>query len=94
MSSSNFVSIQKEDYLLGPAWVRKSFRTTKSSIDGLSVGEIFDFIPYTLQELEPAVERGASLAATGHRRSQHYRQILYHKLFLCTPSTYACLLQK
>lgn len=66
MSSSNLRSIQREeDYLLSPPWIRKSFSSIRSLKDSVSLVEIFDFIPYTFQELEPAVERGPSLAATG-----------------------------
>lgn len=57
MSNSNLVSIQgEEDYLFGPLWIRKIFSSIRSLKHSFFVAENFDFIPYTLQELEPAVE--------------------------------------
>lgn len=38
---------------LGPQCVRKTFSSIRDSKDSFSVLEIFDFIPYTLQEVEP-----------------------------------------
>lgn len=76
MSSSNPTPIQIEkDYLFGPLWIRKNclsdIRTLKNTF---SVLDVFDLIPYILQEVEPAVGWETSLAAVGHHCSQHYRQ--------------------
>lgn len=80
MSSSNLIPTQiEEDYRFGPLWIRKSFLSDIGMLKNkfsVSVSVIFDFIPYILQEVEPAVGWEASLGAVGSPSgiSQHYRQ--------------------
>lgn len=92
ISSTIPTLIHREDaYHLSPARVRTaSINSFKKIFIPL---EILDFIPGTLQEVEPAVEQQASLAAREHRCLQHHRQIPYQECSF-TPRTYVCLLQK
>lgn len=92
MFHSNLVLIQREeDYFIGPPRIRKTFSSIRSLKDSFPIVEIFDFIPYSLQEIEPAVELEDSLAATGHCCSQHYRQIPTKNFpFVCPGLTSVC----